>query len=91
MSDQDKLYARQPPAPGTGGLSEPEVKTLIQEELKKNPAAPGGGLSREDVQQIADAAAKAAREGKEFSLKEFHSRALAIGSVGLDVLREALS
>ena len=38
-----------------------------------------------------DAAAKAAREGKEFSLKEFHSRALAIGSVGLDVLREALS
>ncbi len=32
----------------------------------------------------------AAREGDAFSLKDFHRRALDIGSVGLDVLREAL-
>jgi uncharacterized protein (DUF885 family) len=31
-----------------------------------------------------------AREGARFSLKSFHSRALALGSVGLDTLREAL-
>jgi uncharacterized protein (DUF885 family) len=32
----------------------------------------------------------AAREGDSFTLKDFHRRALDIGSVGLDVLREAL-
>jgi uncharacterized protein (DUF885 family) len=32
----------------------------------------------------------AAREGDAFTLKDFHRRALDIGSVGLDVLREAL-
>ena len=32
----------------------------------------------------------AARDGDAFSLKDFHRRALDIGSVGLDVLREAL-
>jgi uncharacterized protein (DUF885 family) len=32
----------------------------------------------------------AAREGDAFSLKDFHRRALDIGSVGLDVLREAV-
>jgi uncharacterized protein (DUF885 family) len=32
----------------------------------------------------------AAREGDAFSLKDFHRRALDVGSVGLDVLREAL-
>ncbi|MGA8046774.1 MAG: DUF885 family protein, partial [Dermatophilaceae bacterium] len=31
-----------------------------------------------------------AREGAAFDLKAFHRRALDIGSVGLDVLREAL-
>jgi uncharacterized protein (DUF885 family) len=32
----------------------------------------------------------ASREGSTFSLKDFHRRALDVGSVGLDVLREAL-
>ncbi|HET7761063.1 MAG TPA: DUF885 domain-containing protein [Phycicoccus sp.] len=32
----------------------------------------------------------ASREGSAFSLKDFHRRALDVGSVGLDVLREAL-
>jgi uncharacterized protein (DUF885 family) len=32
-----------------------------------------------------------ARQGAGFSLKEFHSKALALGSIGLDPLREALS
>jgi uncharacterized protein (DUF885 family) len=30
------------------------------------------------------------REGDGFSLKDFHARALDLGSVGLDVLREAV-
>ena len=30
------------------------------------------------------------REGNAFSLKDFHARALDLGSVGLDVLRDAL-
>ncbi|HEV2634278.1 MAG TPA: DUF885 domain-containing protein [Actinocrinis sp.] len=32
-----------------------------------------------------------ARRGEDFDLKEFHSRALALGSLGLDPLREALA
>jgi uncharacterized protein (DUF885 family) len=31
------------------------------------------------------------RQGKDFNLREFHSRALALGSIGLDPLREALA
>ena len=31
-----------------------------------------------------------AREGNAFSLRDFHARALDLGSVGLDVLRDAL-
>lgn len=38
-----------------------------------------------------EASAAAARRGEPFALKEFHGRALALGSVGLDVLRGALS
>ncbi|WP_077489744.1 DUF885 domain-containing protein [Sinomonas mesophila] len=37
-----------------------------------------------------DLAARARAEGREFDLKEFHSRALGLGSVGLDTLRRAL-
>lgn len=37
-----------------------------------------------------DLATRASAEGKEFDLKEFHSRALNLGSVGLDTLRRAL-
>jgi uncharacterized protein (DUF885 family) len=37
--------------------------------------------AREDVRQ---------RKGAAFDLKEFHSEALALGSIGLDPLREAL-
>jgi uncharacterized protein (DUF885 family) len=33
----------------------------------------------------------AARAGGAFSLKDFHSSALALGSMGLDSLREALA
>jgi len=38
--------------------------------------------AREEVRQ---------RKGADFNLKEFHSQALALGSVGLDLLREALA
>jgi uncharacterized protein (DUF885 family) len=37
-----------------------------------------------------DLAARAETEGREFDLKEFHSRALNLGSIGLDTLRRAL-
>jgi uncharacterized protein (DUF885 family) len=33
----------------------------------------------------------AAREGANFSIKEFHRRALDLGGVGLDTLRSALA
>ena len=39
----------------------------------------------------ADAAAKAAARGEVFDVRAFHAKALALGSVGLDVLREAMS
>jgi uncharacterized protein (DUF885 family) len=38
--------------------------------------------AREDARQ---------RQGTSFDLKEFHSQALALGSLGLDPLREALA
>ncbi|MDT0166742.1 DUF885 domain-containing protein [Actinotalea sp. AC32] len=38
-----------------------------------------------------EAAAAAGRRGETFELKDFHHRALSLGSVGLDVLRVALS
>ncbi len=41
-------------------------------------------------QTRADLAARAEAEGREFDLKEFHTRALNLGSVGLDTLRRAL-
>ena len=34
---------------------------------------------------------RAEEEGEEFDMKAWHMRALSIGSVGLDVLREALA
>ncbi|WP_300047460.1 DUF885 domain-containing protein [Trueperella sp.] len=39
----------------------------------------------------ADAAARAAARGEAFSVKDWHMRALSIGSVGLDILRDALA
>ncbi|MEA5456622.1 DUF885 domain-containing protein [Sinomonas sp. JGH33] len=41
-------------------------------------------------QTRAELAARAEAEGREFDLKEFHTRALNLGSVGLDTLRRAL-
>ena len=38
----------------------------------------------------ADLASRARAEGRDFDVKEFHSRALGLGSVGLDTLRRAL-
>jgi uncharacterized protein (DUF885 family) len=39
----------------------------------------------------AELEAEAAAAGREFDLKEFHTRALNLGSVGLDTLRRALT
>ncbi|MBC7292054.1 MAG: DUF885 domain-containing protein [Actinotalea sp.] len=38
-----------------------------------------------------EAAAGASRRGEPFELRQFHARALALGSLGLDVLRDALA
>jgi uncharacterized protein (DUF885 family) len=54
--------------------------------------APSYKVGQRLWEQIRDTAAQsAAARGEEFSLKDFHARALALGSVGLDVLQEALA
>ncbi len=54
--------------------------------------APSYKVGQRLWEQIRDASAEAATaRGEEFSLKDFHARALALGSVGLDVLQEALA
>lgn len=53
--------------------------------------APSYKVGQRQWEQIRDGAAAAARAaGQPFDLRAFHSRALDLGSVGLDVLREAL-
>ncbi len=51
--------------------------------------APAYKVGQRLWEQIRDETA--AREGEAFSLKDFHRRALSLGSVGLDVLRDALT
>lgn len=54
--------------------------------------APSYKVGQRLWEQIRDNSAQAAQaRGEEFSLKEFHARALALGSVGLDVLKDALT
>lgn len=54
--------------------------------------APSYKVGQRLWEQIRDnSAASAQARGEEFSLKEFHARALALGSVGLDVLKDALT
>lgn len=54
--------------------------------------APSYKIGQRLWEEIRDGARAAAQDrGEEFDLKAFHSRALALGSVGLDTLRRALS
>lgn len=54
--------------------------------------APSYAIGRRLWEEIRDAAQSVARaEGRTFDLKDFHSRALDLGSVGLDTLRRALA
>ncbi|RYV52024.1 DUF885 domain-containing protein [Pengzhenrongella frigida] len=68
---------------------------LVQFELTRYLGWPGQAPSYKVGQRLweqarDDAAAAAKARGEEFDLRAFHDRALALGSVGLDVLRTAL-
>jgi uncharacterized protein (DUF885 family) len=66
---------------------------MLRYELNRYLGWPGQAPSYKLGERIwlqARADAKA-RQGAGFSLKEFHTRALALGSIGLDPLREALA
>ncbi len=68
---------------------------FLRFELNRYLGWPGQAPSYKVGQRIweqirSDAAAAASARGEEFSLKDFHSRALNLGSLPLDVLRSAL-
>ena len=68
---------------------------FLRFELNRYLGWPGQAPSYKVGQRIweqirADAAAAARAWGEEFSLKDFHSKALNLGSLPLDVLRGAL-
>ena len=68
---------------------------FLRFELNRYLGWPGQAPSYKVGQRIweqirADAAAAAQARGEEFSLKDFHTRALNLGSLPLDVLRDAL-
>jgi len=69
------------------------AEEFVRFELDRYLGWPGQAPSYKVGQRLWEQARDetAAREGDEFSLKAFHSRALDLGSVGLDVLREALA
>lgn len=68
---------------------------FLRFELNRYMGWPGQAPSYKVGQRLweqirADATAAARANGEEFSLRDFHSRALNLGSVPLDVLRDAL-
>ena len=68
---------------------------FLRFELNRYMGWPGQAPSYKVGQRLwqeirAEAAAAARTRGEEFSLKDFHSRALNLGSLPLDVLRDAL-
>ena len=69
------------------------AEEFVRFELDRYLGWPGQAPSYKVGQRLWEQARDetAAREGDEFSLKAFHSRALDLGSVGLDVLRKALA
>ncbi|WP_435299609.1 DUF885 domain-containing protein [Timonella sp. A28] len=71
-------------------------EAFVRFELNRYLGWPGQAPSYKVGQRLwenirDDAQARAFERGEEFSMKEFHARALALGSVGLDVLQEALA
>ena len=69
---------------------------MLRFELNRYLGWPGQAPSYKIGQRIweqirADAAAAASARGESFSLRAFHSRALNLGSLPLDVLREQLT
>lgn len=68
-------------------------EAFLRFELDRYLGWPGQAPSYKVGQRLWEQARDeaAAREGDAFDLKPFHRRALDVGSVGLDVLREALA
>jgi uncharacterized protein (DUF885 family) len=70
-------------------------ESFVRFELNRYLGWPGQAPSYKVGQRLweqarDEAGAAAASRGEEFDLRAFHARALALGSVGLDVLRDAL-
>jgi uncharacterized protein (DUF885 family) len=68
--------------------SEPALRFELSRYLGWPGQAPSYKIGERLWLQLRDDAAR--REGNAFSLKDFHRRALDVGSVGLDVLRDAV-
>ncbi|WP_174150307.1 DUF885 domain-containing protein [Microbacterium halophytorum] len=93
------------PRPGSGGtwdrdyalefmrshvnMPDEEIRFEVNRYLGWPGQAPSYKVGQRIWEQIRDEAR--AREGAEFSLRDFHRRALGLGGVGLDTLRSALS
>ncbi|MDR1187162.1 MAG: DUF885 domain-containing protein [Bifidobacteriaceae bacterium] len=96
-----------PDAWGGGVWDEPRAWRYLNANLAQDPAflrfeldrylgwpgqAPAYKIGQRLWEQArADAAARARATGQDFDLKAFHSQALALGSLGLDTLTEALA
>jgi uncharacterized protein (DUF885 family) len=71
-------------------------EAFVRFELNRYLGWPGQAPSYKVGQRLweqtrDEAKAAAAARGEEFDAKVFHARALSLGSVGLDVLRDALT
>ena len=72
-------------------MEEKSLRFELHRYLTWPGQAPSYKIGQRVWEQIRDAVARdAASRGEEFSLKDFHTRALNLGALPLDVLREAL-
>ena len=69
--------------------AEEVVRFALERSLGGGGPAPSYSVGQRLWERARDEAA--ARDGAAFDLRTFHGRALDVGSVGLDVLREALT
>ena len=79
---------RGPCSPGHAGLEESSRRFELDRYLGWPGQAPSYKIGERLWLQIRDEAAQ--RAGADFDLKTFHKNALDLGSIGLDVLREAV-
>ena len=70
-------------------MEENQLRFELHRYLSWAGQAPSYRIGQRIWEQIRDDAAR--RAGQEFDLRDFHDRALAVGSLPLDVLREVLA